>query len=102
MAGGHRRARSHSRQQGVPYQQLLLIAGAFEWRCGLKKGVIVWGAGEPGEVETGAVEPVGLTGSFPCTELREGVGWATDVVAAGASAESSLAAVGTAKTEAKS
>ena len=67
-----------------------------------EKGVIVWGAGEPGEVETGAVGPVGSTGSVPCTELREGVGWATDVVAVGASTESSLATVGTAKNEAKS
>ena len=67
-----------------------------------EKGVIVWGVGEPGEAETGAVGPVDLTGSVPCTELREGVGWAIDVVAAGASAESSLATVGTVKTEAKS
>ena len=67
-----------------------------------EKAVIVWGAGDPGEVGTGAVEPVGSTGSVPCSELRKGVGWATDVVAAGASAESSLATVGTAKTEAKS
>ena len=66
-----------------------------------EKGVIVCGAGAPGDVETGAVGPVGLTGSVPCTELREGVGWATDVVAAGAFADSSLATVGTAKTEAK-
>ena len=35
--------------------------------------VIVWGTGEPGEVETDAVGPVGLTESVPCTELREGV-----------------------------
>ena len=66
-----------------------------------EKGVIVWDAGDPAEVETGAVGPVGLTGSVPCTELREGVGWATDVVAAVASAEFSLDTVGTAKTEAK-
>ena len=33
---GTRRARSHSRLQGVPYQLLLLNAGASEWRCGLK------------------------------------------------------------------
>ena len=64
--------------------------------------VIVRGAGEPGEVEMDAVGPVSSTGSVPCTELREGVAWATDVVVAGASAEPSLAAVGTAKTEAKS
>ena len=67
-----------------------------------EKGVIVWGAGDPGEVGTGAVGRVGSTGSVPCTELREGVGRATDVVAAGTSAESSLATVGTAKAEAKS
>ena len=67
-----------------------------------EKGVIVWGGGDPGEVEPGAVGPVGLTGSVPCTELREEVGWATDVVAAGASAESSLVTVGTTKTETKS
>ena len=60
-----------------------------------EKGVITWGAGEPGEVETGGVGPVGSTGSVPCTDPREGVGWATEVVAAGAFAESSLATVGT-------
>ena len=65
-------------------------------------GVVVWGAEEPGDVETNAVGPVGLTESVSCTELREGVRWATDVVAAGASAESLLATFGTAKTEAKS
>ena len=64
--------------------------------------VIVWGAGETGEVQTGAVGPVGSTESVSCTKLREGVDWVTDVVAAGASAEPSLTEVGTAKTEAKS
>ena len=64
--------------------------------------VIVWGAGQPGKVGTDAVGPVGSTESVPCTELREGVGWATDAVAAGALAEPSLTAVGTTKTEAKS
>ena len=34
---GARRAQSHSRQQGVPYQLLLLYVGASEWRCGPKK-----------------------------------------------------------------
>ena len=67
-----------------------------------EKGVIVWDAGEPRGVETGTVGPVGSTRPVPCTELWEGVGWATGVVAAGASAESSQATVGTAKTEAKS
>ena len=67
-----------------------------------EEGVIVWDAGDPGEVEMGAIGPVGSTGSVPCTELRGGVGWATDVVAAGASAEPPLATMGTEKTEAKS
>ena len=62
-----------------------------------EKGVIVYGAGDPGEVMTGPVGPVDSTGLVPCTELREGVGWAIDVVAVGASAESPLATVGTAK-----
>ena len=64
--------------------------------------VIVWGAGEPSEVETDVVGTVGSTESVPCTELCEGIGWAADVVAAGASAEPSLTAVGTTKTEEKS
>ena len=64
--------------------------------------VIVWGAGEPGEVGTDAIGLAGSTGSVPCTELWEGVGWTTDVVAAGASAEPSLTAMGAAKTGAKS
>eukprot|EP00904_Undaria_pinnatifida_P004282 jgi/Undpi1/13855/HiC_scaffold_9.g03506.m1 len=58
-----------------------------------EKGVVVWGAEEPGEVETDAVGPAGSTESVLCTELREGVGWATDIVAAEASAEFSLAAM---------
>ena len=66
-----------------------------------EKRVNVWGAGDPGEVGTGAIGPVGSTRSVPCTQLRDGVHMATDVVAAGASAESSLATVGTAKNEAK-
>ena len=66
-----------------------------------EKGVVVWGAGDAGEVGTGAVGPVGSTALDPCTELREGVSWATDV-AVGAAAESSLVTVGTAKTEVKS
>ena len=64
--------------------------------------IIVWGAGEPSEVETGAVGAAGSTESVLCTELREGVSWTTDVVVAGDSAEPSLTAVDTAKTEAKS
>ena len=72
----------------------------MEMRSG--KGVIVWGAGEPREVETHPAGPVGSTQSVPCTNRRDGIGWATDVVAAESSAESSLATVGTAKTEAKS
>ena len=67
-----------------------------------EQGVIVWGAGEPDEVDTGVDGPVGSTGLVYCTELREGVGWATDLVTSGASAESSLATACTAKTEAKS
>ena len=43
-----------------------------------EKNVVVWGAGKPGEVETDAVGPVGST-----KLVREGVGWATDFVAAG-------------------
>ena len=45
--------------------------------------VSVWGAGEPGESETDAVGPAGSTESVPCTKLREGVCWTTDVVEAG-------------------
>ena len=63
--------------------------------------VIVWDAGEPGELET-VTGPAGSTESVPCTELLEGFDWATDVVVAGASPEPSLTAVGTAKSEAKS
>ena len=37
--------------------------------------VIVWGAGELGEVETDAVGPVDSTESVPCTQLLEWVGW---------------------------
>ena len=59
--------------------------------------VIVWGAGEPGDVETDVVGPAGSTELAPCTKLREGVGWTTDVVVAEASAEPSLTVVGTAK-----
>ena len=64
--------------------------------------VIISGAGEPGELETDAVGPARSTESVPCTELRERVDWTTDVVVAYASAEPSLTAVDTAKTEAKS
>ena len=55
--------------------------------------VIVWGPGEPGELETNAVGPAGSAELVPSTELREGVGWTTGVVATGASAEPSLTAV---------
>ena len=64
-------------------------------------GFTVGGAGEPGEAGTDAVGPVGSTESVPCVGLLEGVGWATAVAAAGASAEPVPTAVGTAKTEAK-
>ena len=98
---GPRRARCHSRQQEVPYLLLLLNTGASEWRCGLKTASSS-GAPESQARETDAVGPVGSTESVPCSELREGIGWATDVVVAGGSAEPSLTEVGTAKTEAKS
>ena len=65
-------------------------------------GFAVWGAGVPGEAEADAVGPVVSTGSVPCVELLEGVGWATVVAAAGASAEPVPTSVGTAKTETKS
>ena len=65
-------------------------------------GFTVWGAGEPGEAGADAVGPVVSTESAPCVELLEGVGWATVVAAAGASAEPVPTSVGTAKTEAKS
>ena len=48
----------------------------------------------------GLVRARGL--SIPCAELWGGVGWTADVVVAEASAERSLIAVDTAKTEAKS
>ena len=64
--------------------------------------VVVWGAGDPDEVETDAVRPGDSIESVPCTKLQEGVGWTTDVVVAEASAEPSLTAVGTAKNKAKS
>ena len=66
----------------------------------------VWDAGEPGETEADAVGPVVSTESVPCVGLLvgllEGVGWATAVTAAEASAEPVPTLVGTAKTEAKS
>ena len=65
-------------------------------------GFAVWGAGEPGEAEADAVGPVVSTESVSCVELLEGVGWATVVAVAGASAEPVPTSVGTAKTEAKS
>ena len=65
-------------------------------------GFTVGGAGEPGEAGANAVGPVVLTESVPCVGVIEGVGWATAVVAAGASAEPVPNSVGTAKTEARS
>ena len=65
-------------------------------------GFTVWGAGELGEAGADAVGPVFSTESVPCVELLEGVGWATIVESAGASAELVPTSVGTAKTEAKS
>ena len=49
-------------------------------------GLVVWGAIEPGEAEADAVGPVVLTESVPYEELLDGVGWATIVATAGASA----------------
>ena len=43
----------------------------------------VWGAGEPGEADAGAVGPVVSTESLHCVEPLDGVGWATVVMAAG-------------------
>ena len=65
-------------------------------------GFTVWGARERGEAEADAVGPVCSTDSVLCVELLEGVGWATVVAAAGASAELVPIPVGTAKTETKS
>ena len=61
-------------------------------------GFAVWGAGEPGKAEADAPGPVVSTESVPCLGLLEGVGWATLVAAAGASAEPAPTSVGTAKT----
>ena len=60
----------------------------------------VGGAGEPGEAGADAVGPVASTASVAGVGLLEGVGWATAVAAAGASAEPVPTSVGTAKTEA--
>ena len=65
-------------------------------------GFTVGGAGEPGEAGADEVGPVVSTESVPCVGLLEGVGWATAVAAAEASAEHAPTSVGTAKTEAKS
>ena len=65
-------------------------------------GFAVAGVGEPGETRADTVESAVSTESVPCVELLEkGVGWATVVAAAGASAEPVLTSVITAKTEAK-
>ena len=64
-------------------------------------GFAVGGTGEPGETGVDTVVPV-TTESVPCVELPEkGIGWATVVAAAGASAEPVPTSVGTAKTETK-
>ena len=65
-------------------------------------GFTVAGAGEPGEAGADAVGPVVSTESVSCAGFLEGVGWATAVAAAGASAEPVPTSVGTAKIEAKS
>ena len=65
-------------------------------------GLPVGGAGEPGGTGADTVGPAVSTESDPCVELLEkGVGWATVVVAAGASPEPVPTSVGTAKTEVK-
>ena len=65
-------------------------------------GFTVGGAGEPGEAGADTIRPVVSTESVPCVELLEkGVGWATAVAAAGATAEPVLTSVGTAKAESK-
>ena len=99
MVEGPCRARSHGRQQGVPYRLLLLSAGASEWS---EDCFTIWNAGESGEAETDTAGPVGSIELGSCVELLEGVGWATVVVAPGASAEPVPAAVGAAKTEGNS
>ena len=65
-------------------------------------GFTVGGAGEPGEGGADAVGPVVSGKSVPCVGIFEGVGWATGVAAAGASAEPVPTSVGTANTEARS
>ena len=62
-------------------------------------GFTVGGIGEPGKAGVDAVGPVVSTESVPCVGLLEGVGWATAVAAAGASAEPVPTSVGTAKTQ---
>ena len=65
-------------------------------------GFAVAGAGEPGETGADTVGPAVSMESVPCVELLEkGVGWATVVAAAGASAKPVPTSVGTAKPEAK-
>ena len=65
MVEGPRPAQSHSRQQGVQYQLLLLYAGESGWRMRSEDGFNVGGAGEPGEAGADAVGPVVSTESFP-------------------------------------
>ena len=64
-----------------------------------KDGFTVGGIGESGEAGADVVGPVVSTESVPCVGLLEGVGWATAVAAAGASAEPVPTSVGTAKTQ---
>ena len=65
-------------------------------------GFTVGGAGGPGQAGADAVGPMVSTESFPCVGLLEGVGWATGVAAAGASAGPAPTSVGTAKNGVKS
>ena len=65
-------------------------------------GFTLGGAGEPAEAGADAVKLVVSTESVSCVGLLEGVGWATVVAAAGASAEPVSTSVGTAKIESES
>ena len=86
----------------MQHQLLLLYAGESGVEMWFQHGFTVGGAGEPGGAGADADRPVVSTESVPCAGLLEGVGWATAVAAAGASAEPVPTSVGTAKTEAKS
>ena len=65
-----------------------------------ENGSTVGGVGKPGEARADAVGHVVSTESVPRVGLLDGVGWATAVAAAGASAEPVPTSLGTAKTEA--